>query len=153
MRLKTLNYNNLDFELDFPKIKVDLDCVLVIGGAGSIGSNYIKQIIKFKPKRIVVVDLNMIFYMSLVVVASGTYTIRALYFSIMQEGKIPIALTGTAVGVISVIGYMPDIFATPLFGYFLDKHPGIVGHQYVFGILTIFSIVGLSASIKFVIFI
>ena len=98
---------------------------------------------------IIVVDLNMIFYMSLVVVASGTYTIRALYFSIMQEGKIPIALTGTAVGVISVIGYMPDIFATPLFGYFLDKHPGIVGHQYVFGILTIFSIVGLSASIKF----
>ena len=98
---------------------------------------------------IVVVDLNMIFYMSLVVVASGTYTIRALYFSIMQEGKIPIALTGTAVGVISVIGYMPDIFATPLFGYFLDKHPGIMGHQYVFGILTIFSIVGLSASIKF----
>jgi FlaA1/EpsC-like NDP-sugar epimerase len=58
MKLKTLNYNNLDFNLDFPKIKVSLNSVLVIGGAGSIGSNYIKQLIKFKPKRIVVVDIN-----------------------------------------------------------------------------------------------
>ena len=58
MKLKTLNYNNLNFNLDFPKIKVSLNSVLVIGGAGSIGSNYIKQLIKFKPKRIVVVDIN-----------------------------------------------------------------------------------------------
>ena len=58
MKLKNLKYNNLNFNLDFPKIKVSLNSVLVIGGAGSIGSNYIKQLIKFKPKRIVVVDIN-----------------------------------------------------------------------------------------------
>ena len=58
MKLKTLKYNNLNFNLDFPKIKINLNSVLVIGGAGSIGSNYIKQLIKFKPKRIVVVDIN-----------------------------------------------------------------------------------------------
>jgi FlaA1/EpsC-like NDP-sugar epimerase len=32
--------------------------VLVIGGAGSIGSSYIKAILKFKVKKLVVVDLN-----------------------------------------------------------------------------------------------
>ena len=58
MKLNTLNYNNLDFNLDFPKINVNLKNVLVIGGAGSIGSSYIKQLIKFKPNRIVVVDIN-----------------------------------------------------------------------------------------------
>ena len=58
MKLKTLKYNDLNFNLDFPKIKINLNSVLVIGGAGSIGSNYIKQLIKFKPKRIVVVDIN-----------------------------------------------------------------------------------------------
>ena len=58
MKLKTLEYNKLNFNLDFPKIKVNLTSVLVIGGAGSIGSNYIKQLLKFKPKRIVVVDIN-----------------------------------------------------------------------------------------------
>lgn len=32
--------------------------VLVIGGAGSIGSSYIKAILKFEPSKLVVVDLN-----------------------------------------------------------------------------------------------
>jgi FlaA1/EpsC-like NDP-sugar epimerase len=32
--------------------------IIVIGGAGTIGSNYIKQILKFKPKKLTVVDIN-----------------------------------------------------------------------------------------------
>ena len=32
--------------------------ILVIGGAGTIGSSYIKQILKFKPLKITVVDIN-----------------------------------------------------------------------------------------------
>ena len=32
--------------------------ILVIGGAGTIGSNYIKQLLKFKPSKLVVVDIN-----------------------------------------------------------------------------------------------
>lgn len=32
--------------------------ILVIGGAGTIGSNYIKQILSFRPSKIVVVDTN-----------------------------------------------------------------------------------------------
>ena len=32
--------------------------ILVIGGAGTIGSSYIKQILKYKPARITVVDIN-----------------------------------------------------------------------------------------------
>ena len=98
---------------------------------------------------IVQVNMNIVFYFSLVVVATGTYAIRALYFSIMQEGRIPLIMTGTAVGVISVVGYTPDIFASPFIGYLLDAYPGIVGHQYVFSMLVLFSILGLWASIKF----
>ena len=98
-----------------------------------------------------IVQLNMdfVFFFSLIIVATGTYAIRALYFSIMQEGRIPLLMTGTAVGVISVVGYTPDIFASPIIGYFLDKYPGILGHQYVFTILVLFSVLGLLASIKF----
>lgn len=94
-------------------------------------------------------NMNFVFYLSLIVVATGTYAIRALYFSIMQEGRIPLILTGTAVGLISVVGYTPDIFATPMIGYILDTYPGILGHQYVFGVLVVFSLLGLLASIKF----
>jgi len=98
---------------------------------------------------IVQLNMNFVFYLSLIIVATGTYAIRALYFSIMQEGRIPLLLTGTAVGLISVVAYTPDIFAPPIFGYFLDKYPGLLGHQYVFTISVLFSILGLLASIKF----
>ena len=98
---------------------------------------------------IVQVDMNYVFFFSLIVVATGTYAIRALYFSLMQEGRIPLVLTGTAVGVISVVGYTPDIFASPVIGYLLDTYPGIIGYQYVFTMLVVFSIVGLWASMKF----
>jgi len=32
--------------------------ILIIGGAGTIGSSYIKQILKFKPSKITIVDIN-----------------------------------------------------------------------------------------------
>lgn len=38
--------------------KIKDKSVLVIGGAGSIGSSYIKAILPFKPKTLVVVDIN-----------------------------------------------------------------------------------------------
>ena len=98
---------------------------------------------------ILVADQYILFFISLIILALGTYAIRALYFAILKEGDISLALTGTAVGVISLSGYTPDIFAGPLMGYFLDKFPGVEGHQYVYSYLGLFSIIGLIASSRF----
>jgi len=95
------------------------------------------------------VSMNILFFISLIIVATGTYAIRGLYFSILKDGKIPYILSGTAIGLISIVGYSPDIFATPLYGYLLDNYPGILGHQYVYLILFISSIVGIYVSLKF----
>ena len=95
------------------------------------------------------VSMNILFFISLIIVATGTYAIRGLYFSILKDGKIPYILSGTAIGLISIVGYSPDIFATPLYGYLLDNFPGIRGHQYVYLILFISSIVGIYVSLKF----
>ena len=54
---------------------------------------------------VVQLNMNFVFYFSLIIVATGTYAVRALYFSIMQEGTIPLVLTGTAVGLISCLLY------------------------------------------------
>ena len=94
-------------------------------------------------------SMNILFIISLIIVATGTYAIRGLYFSILKDGKIPYILSGTAIGLISIVGYSPDIFATPLYGYLLDNFPGIRGHQYVYLILFISSIVGIYVSLKF----
>lgn len=94
-------------------------------------------------------SLNSLFIFSLIIVAIGTYAIRGLYFSILRDGKIPIILSGTAIGIVSIIGYTPDIFATPLYGYLLDAYPGIKGHQLVYLVLTMFSLIGIYISLKF----
>ena len=89
---------------------------------------------------------TLLFILSIGTMALGVYSARVLYFATLEEAKIPIAITGTAVGFISIVGYTPDIFAGPLMGYFLDANPGVIGLQNTFGIMTIFSLVGLIAS-------
>ncbi|NNE26087.1 MAG: MFS transporter [Saprospiraceae bacterium] len=83
-----------------------------------------------------------LFFISILVVATGIYAARSLYFAVMEKGQIPLVLTGTAVGLISIIAYTPDIFAGPAMGYLLENSPGAEGHQHVFIMLAIFSFIG-----------
>jgi len=83
-----------------------------------------------------------LFFISILVVATGVYAARSLYFAVMERGQIPLVLTGTAVGLISLIGYTPDIFAGPAMGYLLENSPGADGHQHVFWMLALFSFIG-----------
>ena len=94
-------------------------------------------------------ETSGLFFLSLIITAAGVYAFRTLYFAAMQEGLIPLAVTGTAVGLISLVGYTPDIFAGPAMGFLLDKSPGEVGHQHVFAMLAVFATIGLIASIRF----
>ncbi len=47
-------YNNRDLLTD----SIEKKSILVIGGAGTIGSSYIKSILDYRPRKLVVVDLN-----------------------------------------------------------------------------------------------
>ncbi|XOK01351.1 MFS transporter [Candidatus Marifrigoribacter sp. Uisw_064] len=94
-------------------------------------------------------NTTSLFFLSILIIATGIYAARSLYFAAMKEGKIPLALTGTAVGLISLVGYTPDIFNGLSIGYLLDNSPGIQGYQHVFLMLSIFSFIGLIASFIF----
>ena len=64
MKINTFLNKLIDFTIDiqlhntFLKNQIYDSNILVIGGAGTIGMNYIKEILKFKPKKLVVVDIN-----------------------------------------------------------------------------------------------
>ena len=92
---------------------------------------------------------NIMFLISIICMALGTYAARCLYFAMLKEGNIPLKLTGTAVGLISLIGYTPDIFMGPSMGYFLDNYEGIWGHQQVFILLSVFMVIGIICSALF----
>jgi MFS family permease len=94
-------------------------------------------------------DFKVLFFLGVTLTAIGTFATRAVYFGILEEGKIPVLLTGTAVGVISFIGYTPDIFSGPLIGDLLDNSPGKQGQMKVFGMLACFSLVGMIATAVF----
>lgn len=84
-----------------------------------------------------------------VVIVTGTYAMRGLYFAILEEAKTPIAVTGTIIGIISFIGYTPDIFMSLLSGYMLGENPTVVEYQDLFQVFLLFPLVGLLATIGF----
>ena len=57
-------HKKISFELDLSSNnsllfnEINDKSLLVIGGAGTIGSSYIKQVLKYKPAKITVVDIN-----------------------------------------------------------------------------------------------
>ena len=56
---KKISFNNDIFKSkNILSNKICNQNILVIGGAGTIGSSYIKQLLKFKPRKITVVDIN-----------------------------------------------------------------------------------------------
>ena len=88
-------------------------------------------------------------YMLVVTTGVLVYALRGVYFALFGAARVPIALTGTATGMVSVVGYTPDVFAGPLMGYFTDGYPGMRGHEYFFGTLAAFSAVGVVATLLF----
>lgn len=78
--------------------------------------------------------------------AASIFGLRGLYFALFEEAKVPAALTGTAVGFVSVIGYTPDIFVSYVAGVLIDGSPGVVGHQHFFWFLSTFALIGVVAS-------
>lgn len=66
---------------------------------------------------------------------AGVYALRGVYFALMQETSVPPYLTGSAVGLISVIGFTPDVFFGSISGRILDAAPGVAGHQNYFILL------------------
>jgi nitrate/nitrite transporter NarK len=68
---------------------------------------------------------------------------RGLYFALFEEASVPPAVTGTAVGFVSVVGYTPDIFVTFVAGLLIDASPGLAGYQHFFLFLSAFALLGL----------
>lgn len=93
--------------------------------------------------------LKLSLILSISIPALGVYALRALYFTIIDTTKVPIQITGTLIGVVSVIGYSPELFIGKIEGLFLEESSGINGFEYLFILLFITSVIGLTCSVFF----
>lgn len=82
--------------------------------------------------------------------SAAVFGLRGLYFALLEESKVPPAVTGTAVGLISVLGFTPDIFVSYTGGVILDRAPGLAGHQDYFLFLAAFASLGLAVSVALI---
>jgi predicted MFS family arabinose efflux permease len=83
----------------------------------------------------------------LAVAAIAIFALRGIYFALLEEGKVPLAVTGTATGVISAVAFTPDVFMPLLSGALRDAYPGAEGYRYLFLITAGMCALGLIASV------
>lgn len=82
--------------------------------------------------------------------ASFIFALRGIYFALLEEGGIPLKLTGTAAGVASAIGFIPDIYMPVVGGVLLDGYPGVMGYRLLFGFVAVLAVIGFIAALMIV---
>jgi nitrate/nitrite transporter NarK len=92
-------------------------------------------------------SLLYLLVVNMIVFGAAVFAMRGIYFASMEEVKIPLALTGSAVGFASMIGFTPDIYMNLLAGHLLDTYQGMMGYKMLFVVMLLFVAVGLIASI------
>jgi MFS family permease len=70
-------------------------------------------------------------------------SIKALYFSTIGDVKMPAELAGSASSVISLIGYLPDMFIYAVAGSLMDKLGHAAAFKVDFGIMIAGAVIGL----------
>lgn len=83
---------------------------------------------------------------TMAITAFAFYALRGIYFALFEEGGIPLKITGTAAGIVSVIGYLPDIYMPYIGGVVFDAYPGAEGYRYLFFIVSGICVIGATAA-------
>jgi MFS family permease len=76
-----------------------------------------------------------------------TYAIRGLYWALLDDCDVPQRIAGLAIGLISVIGYSPDVFLPLLNGFVTQAFPGALGYQIYFGYVAGMAFLGAFAAL------
>jgi nitrate/nitrite transporter NarK len=120
-----------------------------VGVARSIAWSFAVLILSFgifavmpgKPGLLIVLVLNT------GVASVAIFALRGIYFALLEEGGVPQASTGTVAGLMSAVGFTPDVFMPVLGGLLLDRYPGRSGYSYYFAFIVGLCIAGLLSSL------
>ena len=82
-------------------------------------------------------------YVALFIIMYIFYNVvYSMTWSMMDEARIPEQHSGTAAGVISTVGYLPEIFMSILAGVLIDQNPGRPGYIKFFGFVVVMLLIG-----------
>jgi len=115
------------------------------GAARSLGVTFIVMAVVYLLLSVSVPEETgrIVIYANLGVSLFAVFALRGIYFALLQETRTPPHLTGAAVGMISLVGFTPEIFFAPIAGRILDATPGPGGHYDLFLFLAAIAALGL----------
>lgn len=113
-----------------------LTWALALAGLGMLG------LITLPMLHIVPVVVVLVVFIGLM-----TYAIRGLYWAILDQCPIPERVTGLAIGIISVVGYSPDVLLPLINGWVTQAFPGMFGYQLYFTYVLVMGSLGVVAAI------
>ena len=86
-------------------------------------------------------------WMNISIVCVGIFALRGIYFALLEEEQIPRSITGTAIGVVSFVGFIPEIVIHYLGGRLIDHWAGeLTGYLVFFTLLGCGCLIGLAAA-------
>ena len=95
------------------------------------------------PSRLALLPLVVV---NVAIAAVGIFALRGIYWALLDESGIPVALTGTAAGIASAIGFLSEIYMPVLSGILLDTFPGLPGYRLLFAMVAALSTAGIVAA-------
>lgn len=77
-----------------------------------------------------------------IIIYAGMYGGYSLVFSMMEEGGIPMRVSGTAIGLVCTVGYLPEVIVPFCSGKILDTF-GDSGYRYMFIAIVVVMVIGI----------
>lgn len=97
-------------------------------------------IMAFAPKSQSLIIPSVILIIVLSFFLNGAYGVTS---SMMTETKVPAAIFGSASGILSVIGFVPDMFVSPIAGKWLDTYDTAGAYTRIFAVLAVSAVCAL----------
>ncbi len=115
--------------------------------ARAIGVAFIVLLLAYVPLSLLVPDATStkLIFANIFISIFAVFAIRGIYFALLEENQTPLHVTGAVVGIVSLIGFTPEIFFAPIAGRILDAAPGVEGHQNFFLFLAGVMVAGVAA--------
>lgn len=87
-------------------------------------------------------SMIILLLLTIAMTSFAVYALRGIYFALLEEGGIPAHVTGTAAGIVSVIGFLPDIYMPYVGGRLLDRFPEAEGYRYYYFMISGICVIG-----------
>lgn len=91
--------------------------------------------------------MGVVMIAGIIIMYIGMYFCFGLTFSFLEEGGVPVELSGTATGVICTLGYLPEVIDSLIAGKILDSYKGITGYYIYFVFMLVMAVIGLICAI------